>query len=528
MLVNEDMNNNSKQNFAQVDLPLYFSPYIHKKKSIGNLYTEPRKIPIEKDSRNNKKINYSIKISNSNIKVQQDSLTKSLKLTTENNKKGRNMHQSYAKLNTKLYLKKNAIPNLASFHDLNSNYPPTPLMKNSVTNIIVSSSIKSTEKNQNLSVGKNKNKNQNKNIKLIFGKNSNNNYNTNINNNNSNSNLLKKQGGSVNELFRNNFIKKTKTKNPPELNNINNIGFIISTSGNNNSANKAPFLSPQNIPGQKIIFLKKDKSKIKESKEKSRKNSTSNTKEQKKNSQNKKSGKSVAMEDLNLNLDDQNKSVQYLLRNTYNNVKIYPIRCKTIIVGNSGVGKTSIISRYLRKFNPKEKSTIGASFTNKIEIINNRQIIFEIWDTAGQERFRSINTIFYQDAYICLLVYDITSKQSFEDIKSYWYNSVVEQSSKNILFHLVGNKMDLLEEETVEKKDVEAYGKEIDAEVSYISAKDENNIYVDMLFQKIGEKFINSPLLKELEENSRSYRTEKVKLDNEGESIADKKNRSCC
>ena len=172
MLVNEDMNNNSKQNFAQVDLPLYFSPYIHKKKSIGNLYTEPRKIPIEKDSRNNKKINYSIKISNSNIKVQQDSLTKSLKLTTENNKKGRNMHQSYAKLNTKLYLKKNAIPNLASFHDLNSNYPPTPLMKNSVTNIIVSSSIKSTEKNQNLSVGKNKNKNQNKNIKLIFGKNS--------------------------------------------------------------------------------------------------------------------------------------------------------------------------------------------------------------------------------------------------------------------------------------------------------------------------------------------------------------------
>ena len=205
-----------------------------------------------------------------------------------------------------------------------------------------------------------------------------------------------------------------------------------------------------------------------------------------------------------------------------------PIRCKTIIVGNSGVGKTSIISRYLRKFNPKEKSTIGASFTNKIEIINNRQIIFEIWDTAGQERFRSINTIFYQDAYICLLVYDITSKQSFEDIKSYWYNSVVEQSSKNILFHLVGNKMDLLEEETVEKKDVEAYGKEIDAEVSYISAKDENNIYVDMLFQKIGEKFINSPLLKELEENSRSYRGEKVKLDNEGESIADKKNRSCC
>jgi hypothetical protein len=398
MLVNEDMNNNSKQNFAQVDLPLYFSPYIHKKKSIGNLYTEPRKIPIEKDSnsRNNKKINYSIKISNSNIKVQQDSLAKSLKLTTENNKKGRNMHQSYAKLNTKLYLKKNAIPNLASFHDLNSNYPPTPLMKNSVTNIIVSSSIKSTEKNQNLSVGKNKNKNQNKNIKLIFGKNSNNNYITNINNNNINSNLLKKQGGSVNELFRNNFIKKTKTKNPPELNNINNIGFIISTSGNNNSANKAPFLSPQNIPGQKIIFLKKDKSKIKESKEKSRKNSTSNTKEQKKNSQNKKSGKSVAMEDLNLNLDDQNKSVQYLLRNTYNNVKIYP----TTVLNNKIIYQENKKNEKMsHSVNNSVNSSINNSSSKKKSESNKKKININIIDDKNNENknteYQSVEEVHY-------------------------------------------------------------------------------------------------------------------------------------
>ena len=91
------------------------------------------------------------------------------------------------------------------------------------------------------------------------------------------------------------------------------------------------------------------------------------------------------------------------------------IRCKAILVGNSGVGKTSIISRYLNKFNPREKTTIGASFTNKLEVINNNKILFEIWDTAGQEKFRSINSIFYQDAYICLLVYDITDQKSFED-----------------------------------------------------------------------------------------------------------------
>ena len=216
MLVNEEINN-SKSNLGKNNLPLYYSPYIHKKKSIGNLYTEPRKIPIEKElnSRNKskQKMNYSIKISNSNIKSQQDSLTKSLKLTSEkNNKKGRNMHQSYVKLNTKLYLKKNAIPNLASFHELNSNYPPTPLMKNSTTNIIMSNSIKRNDNNNNLSVGKNRNKNMNnnKNIKLIYGNNiSNNNLSKNFNynyNTYSNNNLLKKTTGSVNELFRNNFI----------------------------------------------------------------------------------------------------------------------------------------------------------------------------------------------------------------------------------------------------------------------------------------------------------------------------------
>ena len=328
MFVNEELDN-SKSNLVKVNFPVYFSPYIHKKKSIGNLYTEPRKIPIEKESnsRNKKqKVNYSIKISTSNIKTNQDSITKSLKLITDKNKKGRNMHQSYVKLNTKLYLKKNAIPNLASFHNLNSEYPPTPLMKNSTTNIIISNSNSNSIK----SIDKKNSKTQNKNIKLIFGKNSNNNLNTKNYNTNSNNNLLKKTAGSANELFKNNFIKKSKTKNVSELNNINNInninnqiGYILTTSGNNNTKNKA-FLSPQNLSGQKIIFLKNDKSKVKEGKERSRKSSTnSSNKEQKRNLPNKKGEKNVNMEDLNL-LDERNKSVQYLLRNTYNNVKIYP------------------------------------------------------------------------------------------------------------------------------------------------------------------------------------------------------------
>ena len=399
MFVNEEFDN-SKNNFAKMNLPLYYSPYIHKKKSIGNLYTEPRKIPIEKDSnsrnKSKQKANYSIKISNSNIKSQQDSLTKSLKLTSEknnnNNKKGRNMHQSYVKLNTKLYLKKNAIPNLASFHDLNSNYPPTPLMKNSTTNIIISNSIKSTDnKNSNVSIGKNKNKNSNnnKNIKLIYSNNINN-INNNINKNfnynyntYSNNNLLKKTAGSANELFRNNFVKKTKTKNTSELNNINNInninqiGYIFTTSGPNpTSANKA-FLSPQNLSGQKIIFLKNDKNKLKDSKEKSRKSSVnSSNKDAKKNSLSKKKEKKLNVPDLKLNLDEQqNKSVQYLLRNTYNNVKIYPttvLNNKIIYQDNKKKEKIS------HSVNTSANSSIHHSSSKKKNDITKNKICINI------------------------------------------------------------------------------------------------------------------------------------------------------
>ena len=313
MFVNEELNN-SKSNYNNMNLPLYFSPYIHKKKSIGNLYTEPRKIPIEKESNSRnkmKRINNSIKISNLNIKTQQDNITKSLKLPTDKNKKGRNIHQSYVKLNTKLYLKKNAIPNLSSFHDLNNKYPPTPLMKNSTTNIIMSNSIKSSDK-VNLSTGKNKNKN--KNIKIIFENNTNKNYNT-----NGNINLLRKTAGSANELFRNNFIKKSKTNN---MNNYNQIGFILNTAGNNTNPNKNSFISPQNLSGKNIIFLKNEKNKVKDSKEKSRKNSANSLNKDNKKILNKKNDNN--RRDLNINLDERNKSVQYLLRNTYNNVKIYP------------------------------------------------------------------------------------------------------------------------------------------------------------------------------------------------------------
>ena len=206
------------------------------------------------------------------------------------------------------------------------------------------------------------------------------------------------------------------------------------------------------------------------------------------------------------------------------------IRCKTIIVGDSGVGKTSIIGRYINKFNVNEKSTIGASFTNKVEKINDKELIFEIWDTAGQERFRSINNIFYQDSYICIMVYDITNRNSFNSLKDYWYNAVKEDGPQGIIFHVAGNKIDLFEEEEVDRNDVKEYCESIDCEYSFISATE--NTFIDELFKKIGEKFLNSDIYKNLEQNKKNNKSQIFAIEDDEEDKKNSKNKNkkkkCC
>ena len=197
------------------------------------------------------------------------------------------------------------------------------------------------------------------------------------------------------------------------------------------------------------------------------------------------------------------------------------IHCKTILVGDSGVGKTSIIGRYLNKFNNNEKATIGASFTNKNEEIDGKQIIFEIWDTAGQERFRSINTIFYQDAYICIMVYDITNKKTFASLKEYWYNAVKEGGSEGIIFHIAGNKIDLFEDEEVQKEEVKEFCDSINCESSFISAM--QNTYIDDLFKKLGQKFLNSDIYNNLFQTKNNNKKGRISLNAEEEKEVKKK-----
>ena len=109
--------------------------------------------------------------------------------------------------------------------------------------------------------------------------------------------------------------------------------------------------------------------------------------------------------------------------------------CKVVLIGESGVGKTSIISRYISNtFSSVLTATPGASFTTKTVYLQEykQSIKFEIWDTAGQEKYRALAKVFYKNAAVCILVYDITRRKSFEELKNYWVNEIKSNASQNL------------------------------------------------------------------------------------------------
>ena len=120
------------------------------------------------------------------------------------------------------------------------------------------------------------------------------------------------------------------------------------------------------------------------------------------------------------------------------------IICKVVLIGESGVGKTSIINRFTSNtFRSQQLPTTAANFVTKLVIMEdeNKSIKFEIWDTAGQEKYRSLAKVFYKNAAVCILVYDITRKSSIEEIKKFWVNEIKQNispdTSKYILFLII-------------------------------------------------------------------------------------------
>ena len=166
--------------------------------------------------------------------------------------------------------------------------------------------------------------------------------------------------------------------------------------------------------------------------------------------------------------------------------------CKVVLLGESGVGKTSIISNLMeQEFLDDQPSTTGATFSTKTMNFDkyNKSVCFEIWDTAGQEKYRALTKMFYKDAAAAILVYDITRAESFTQLKDYWANQVKENAPKKIVLAVAGNKSDLYENEAVKEADGRDFAKSIGAIFRLTSCKNKEG--VEELFADVGNKFLD-------------------------------------
>jgi len=153
---------------------------------------------------------------------------------------------------------------------------------------------------------------------------------------------------------------------------------------------------------------------------------------------------------------------------------------KIIIIGQSGVGKTAILHQYVMdKFIQEHKATIGADFLTREINVDDKVVTLQIWDTAGQERFQSLGNSFYRGADACIMVYDITDKETFDEIES-WKNKFMQQANvdnaRKYPFLLLGNKSDRDGDRKVTHHEGEQYAKNYNMEFFETSAKNGQNI----------------------------------------------------
>ena len=184
--------------------------------------------------------------------------------------------------------------------------------------------------------------------------------------------------------------------------------------------------------------------------------------------------------------------------------------CKVVLLGESGVGKTSIITMFMdNEFTEDQQTTTGATFSTKSLTYDkyNKEISFEIWDTAGQEKYRSLTKMFYKDATIAILVYDITRYDSFEQLRDFWVGQLKDNAPKNLILAIAANKSDLIGEEKVDEGEARQFANSIGAIFRLTSAKQQNG--VEDLFRDVGTKFLD-PSYDGVREKRKSVKTQKI------------------
>ena len=167
----------------------------------------------------------------------------------------------------------------------------------------------------------------------------------------------------------------------------------------------------------------------------------------------------------------------------------YDLLYKIIIVGDTCVGKSNILSRYIKDvFREDSKSTVGVELGNKLLKVKGTNTKLQIWDTAGQERYRSITSSYYKGSHGCFIVYDISNEQSFESVEK-WFEQVQKEGSKDVSIILVGNKCDLENERQVPKEKGEEKAKQLN--IPFFETSALSNINIGDIFTVIAENIFD-------------------------------------
>ncbi|CUI14775.1 rab7 GTP-binding protein, putative [Bodo saltans] len=157
---------------------------------------------------------------------------------------------------------------------------------------------------------------------------------------------------------------------------------------------------------------------------------------------------------------------------------------KIILLGDSGVGKTSLMRQFVSgKFESRYKATIGADFFTHEEIIDGRPVNLQIWDTAGQERFQSLGSAFYRGADACMIVFDITSNESFSHITTWLQEFTLQAGQKDMV--LIGNKADVQERRQVYNRGIQQWCAEQGGDMQYFETSAKQNTHVGAAFRAV-------------------------------------------
>lgn len=197
---------------------------------------------------------------------------------------------------------------------------------------------------------------------------------------------------------------------------------------------------------------------------------------------------------------------------------------KVVLLGESGVGKTSILNRYIsNQFVENQPQTVGASFKKKVVNYNNQNIALSIWDTAGQEVYRTLTPMYFRDAQMALIVYSIDDPITFDAVKQ--WTDQVKSSSPDVLILICGNKNDI-QDRKVSFEDGLKMAEELG--LPYVETSAQNGNGIDLAFETLIEKYVSSISSHDKPQMKRVNTVDSVDIDTNNQQNNKDGKKKCC